>query len=57
MAVHTYYFETCLQCGDDIWTLARSLRLDTASITLPTDAVHLHKNGAQEQSAGLHRCG
>eukprot|EP00316_Scyphosphaera_apsteinii_P001888 CAMPEP_0119299928 /NCGR_PEP_ID=MMETSP1333-20130426/1947_1 /TAXON_ID=418940 /ORGANISM="Scyphosphaera apsteinii, Strain RCC1455" /LENGTH=289 /DNA_ID=CAMNT_0007301533 /DNA_START=143 /DNA_END=1009 /DNA_ORIENTATION=+ len=42
------YFEICLQCGDDIWTLARSLRLDVTHLELPSEEVHAFKSSDDE---------
>ena len=49
------YFEICLQCGDDIWTLIRSLRLNTTRLSIPENRVHAnsHWNVTSDKQARL----
>ena len=47
------YFEICLPCGDDVWTLARSLRLDVAHLQLPPAASAVHNSHAHRPQEDL----
>lgn len=49
------YFEICLQCGDDAYTLARSLGLDPTRLQLPTVVRNVHNRTNESDVAFLRK--